>query len=110
MDSRIQQTLRLWFPESFPLDEILVSDKETLNVFAAYTVNLMTEKAENLKDVFRVIQLLYSKGTLFEKNQIENEYLYLLTKSEWPISLKEHLANMPHDLKELYLKVILENE
>jgi len=111
METKIQKTLRQWFPEAFsPQERILgSSDYEVLRQFATYARLLMESKAENKRDPFKIIQLLYTKGTLYEKNAIENEFLTALSYDESTFTIKEHLELMPDQLKTVYLKTILEN-
>ncbi len=56
-----------------------------------------------------LILLLYSKGSLYEKNAIENEFFSVLAFEEKSMTLKEHLDLMPENLKPVYIKTILEN-
>ena len=111
METKIQKALRQWFPEAFSNQDSVIgkSDYEMLRQFAAYARLLMESKAENKRDPFKIIQLLYTKGTLYEKNAIENEFLTALSYDESTHTIKEHLELMPDQLKTVYLKTILEN-
>lgn len=111
METRIQKTLRQWFPEAFTSREMdeEMSDYEILRQFAAYARMLMDVNAENRKEPFKIIYLLYSKGSLFEKNAIENEFLSLLSHDESAHTIKQHLEMMPEQMRPVYLKTILEN-
>jgi hypothetical protein len=111
METRIQKTLCHWFPEAFKKTDksLLSNDYGILRQFAQYTSELIKEKAENQKEPFKIIHLLYSNGTLYEKNAIENEFLYVLTDSESTLTLKEHLELLPEELRAVFIKTILEN-
>lgn len=111
METRIHKTLCHWFPDAFEgIEESPVSsDYCILHQFAEYTRKLMNDKTENQKEPFKVIHLLYSKGTLYEKNAIENEFFNVLASDDVVISLKEQLELMPEPLKEIYIKTILDN-
>lgn len=111
METRIQKTLCQWFPDAFVnvKKSELKTDYETLRYFAKYTNKLINDNCENKSEPFKIITLLYSKGTLFEKNAIENEFLNVIATEVKSITLKEHLVLMPEILRAVYLKTILEN-
>ncbi|MGV8138808.1 MAG: hypothetical protein AB2L20_26725 [Mangrovibacterium sp.] len=111
METRIQKTLKQWFSNAFA-DEMKAnpdSDYEILQQFAGYTLKLIGEKNENSKEPFKIVDILYQKGSLHDKNAIENEFFSILSKAESPGTLKSHLELMPDNLKPVYLKTILEN-
>ena len=74
METRIQKTLRQWFPEAFAEEQRTGphSDYETLQQFARYTIRLIHDK-KNEKEPFEIVNQLYQKGSLHDKNAIENE-------------------------------------
>ena len=111
METRIQKTLSQWFPDAFAnvKKTELKSDYDTLHHFAKYVKKLISDNCENKSEPFKIINLLYSKGTLFEKNAIENEFFSVIAFEENPCTLKEHLDLMPEVLRPIYLKTILEN-
>jgi len=111
MESRIQKALIQWFPDAFndAQKSALKSDYDYLNHFAKYAEGLIRDDSENKKEPLKIINLLYSKGTLFEKNAIENAFFYVLAFDETSQTLKENLNLMPESLREVYLKIILEN-
>jgi len=111
METRIHKTLCHWFPDAFEGKEesVISSDYGILRQFAEYTKKLMSKKSESQKEPFKIIHLLYSKGTLYENNAIENEFFNALASDENVISLKEHLELMPEALKEVYIKTIIDN-
>ncbi len=111
MESRIQKTLYQWFPGAFTdvKKAVLNSDYDTLNHFANYTKSLIKDDSENKSEPFKIINLLYAKGSLFERNAIENEFFYVLAFDENPQNLKENLSLMPESLRTVYIKTILEN-
>lgn len=111
METRIQKTLSQWFPDAF-IDvkkSVTNSDYSILQHFAKYTQKLIIDNSENKKEPFKIILLLYAKGSLYEKNAIENEFFSVLAFDENPITIKEHLDLMPEQIRSVYLKVILEN-
>jgi hypothetical protein len=111
METRIQKTLKQWFPNAFADEANPVSDSdyEMLQQFARYTLQLIQENKENEKEPFKIVNMLYHNGSLHDKNAIENEFFSILTKAESPGTLKSHLGLMPDNLKPVYLKTILEN-
>jgi len=110
METKIQKTLHHWFPEAFKqTDEMIPTDYLVLHRFAEYTRKLLSDNSEGQKEPFRIIFLLYSNGTLFEKNAIENEFLIVLASEENSMTLKQHLELMPEGLKMVYLKTIIGN-
>ena len=111
METRIQKTLKQWFPNAFAGEKKTGSDTdyEVLQQFARYTLKLIQDNNENEKEPFQIVDMLYQKGSLHDKNAIENEFFSILTKAESPGTLKSHLGLMPENLKPVYLKIILEN-
>jgi len=111
METRIQKTLRHWFPEAFEGTEksMMCTDYAILRQFAEYTQKLIKDKSEDQKEPFKIIHLLYSKGSLYEKNAIENEFLSVLASDEISLTLKQHLELMPEGLRAIYMKTIVEN-
>lgn len=111
METRIQKTLSHWFPEAFnEVDKSVInSDYGILHYFAEYTIKLINKNSENQSEPFKIIFLLYSKGSLYEKNAIENEFFNVLAFEENPVTLKKHLDLMPDSLRSVYIKTIVEN-
>jgi HSP90 family molecular chaperone len=111
MESRIQKTLTQWFPDAFTevQKSALKTDYDFLNHFTKYVKGLIKEDCENKAEPFKIINLLYSKGTLFERNAIENAFFFALAFDENPQTLRENLSLMPEHLRAVYIKTILEN-
>jgi len=111
METRIQKTLCHWFPEAFGETEksLISTDYGILLQFAKYAQRLINDKSENQKEPFKIIYLLYSKGSLYEKNAIENEFFNVLASEEHSLTLKAHLELMPEGLRSIYVKTIIEN-
>jgi len=111
METRIQKTLCHWFPEAFGKIEksLISSDYGILRQFAKYTQKLINDNCENQEEPFKIIFLLYSNGSLYEKNAIENEFFNVLASDENTMTLKEHLELMPQGLRSVYIKTIIEN-
>lgn len=112
METKMQRTLKQWFPDAFKDEKHSEnqSDYEALRQFAIYTLHLINEgNIEREKEPFKIINLLYLNGNLFERNAIENEFFTLIARDETPGNLKKHLQLMPENLRPIYLKTILEN-
>jgi hypothetical protein len=110
METKIQKTLHHWFPQAFETESSMTNtDYGTLRQFADYTRRLIHNKSDEQKEPFRIIHLLYSKGSLYERNAIENEFLGILASDENGLTLKQHLELMPEGLREVYVKIIIEN-
>jgi len=111
METRIQKTLCHWFPEAFRETEksLISSDYGILHQFAKFTRRLIDEHTENQKEPFKIIFLLYSNGSKYERNAIENEFFNVLASEEHSLTLKAHLELMPEGLRSVYIKTILEN-
>lgn len=111
MESRIQKTLTQWYPDAFTdvPKASLKTDYDFLSRFAEYVENLIKEDSENKKEPFKIINLLYSKGTLYERNAIENSFFYALAFDENAHTLKDNLDLMPEPLRTIYIKTIIEN-
>lgn len=111
MESRIQKTLTQWFPDAFTDIEksALKTDYDFLEHFSNYVKGLIKDDCENKEEPFKIINLLYSKGLLFERNAIENAFFFVLAFDENPQTIKENLSLMPEPLRAVYIKTILEN-
>jgi hypothetical protein len=111
MESRIKKTLTQWYPNAFTdvQKSSLSTDYDFLIHFAEYVERLIKEDSENKKEPFKIISLLYSKGTLYERNVIENSFFYTLAFDEKSQTLKYNLDLMPEPLRAVYIKTILEN-
>lgn len=111
METRIQKTLKKWFPEAFADGYQITehSDYEVLHQFAGYTMKRIRENNEKEKEPFMIINMIYQHGSLHDKNAIENEFLCAFANEESPGTLKSHMGLMPDNLKPVYLKTILES-
>ncbi|MFA6404054.1 MAG: hypothetical protein WCX31_20870 [Salinivirgaceae bacterium] len=111
MESRIQKTLTQWFPDAFidVQESVLITDYDFLNHFAKYVKDLIKDDCEIKEEPFKIINLLYSKGSLFERNAIENAFFFVLAFDENPLNIKKNLSLMPEPLRAVYIKTILEN-
>lgn len=109
MESKILKTVKEWLPWSLE-NEDHISEYSLLKKLADYCrLKIKEEENEKANEVIKIINLLYSGGTLHDKNAIENEFLEVLALDEAPSSLKAHISLFPENLKEAYLKTILEN-
>ncbi len=111
METKIQRALTQWFPEAFvdARKSVLITDYDFLDHFAKYAKVLIRDDSDKKQEPWKIINLLYSKGTLFERNAIENAFFYVLAFDETPQTLKETLSLMPETLRAVYLRIILEN-
>lgn len=111
MESRIQKTLTQWFPEAFTdvLKASLKTDYDILGHFAKYTEKLIENDTDNKQEPFKIINLLYLKGTLYERNAIENSFFYTLAFDEKANPMKKNLDLMPEPLRSVFIKTIIEN-
>jgi hypothetical protein len=109
MDTKIIKTVKAWLPWSLEGNPS-PSEYSLLRTLAHYCQESINEGLEEkAAEVIKVINLLYSGGSLHEKNAIENEFLEVLAKSESPASLKVHMKFFPEKMRQAYLKTILEN-
>ncbi len=103
------KTVKEWLPWSLE-NEDRISEYSLLKKLADYCRQQINGgEYEKANQVIKIINLLYSGGTLHEKNAIENEFLEVLAIEEAPSTLKTHMKFLPENLKEAYLKTILEN-
>lgn len=119
MNTKIVDTLRLWVPESgnFTTDSRAahssVEAYELLQHLANHCVSLLSqrddEEQERLREIFKVVNMLYKEGNQHTRNAIENEFLTRLAEEESPRSLRHHMDLFPQELRRGYIKTILEN-
>lgn len=88
---------------------VMNTDYDFLKHFSEYVIKIIEADASNKTEPFKIINLLYSKGSLFERNAIENEFFFSLAFNENSLTLKENLSFMPETLRAVYLKTIIEN-
>lgn len=109
METKIVKTVKEWLPWSLEAGQP-PSEYSLLKKLANYCQQKIDEGAEEqAAEVIRVINLLYSSGSLHDRNAIENEFLEILAESEAPATLKQRVSALPEALKQAYLKTILEN-
>lgn len=119
MKTKIINTINEWAPEAIHLiskqdllDENL-ADYQLLNKLAKVCkqkINSGLEhELEELREITKVINILYQGESQYTKNAIENEFLTELSFEESPGSLKKHLDLFPIELRKGYLKTIVEN-
>ncbi|GGG94652.1 hypothetical protein GCM10007415_32190 [Parapedobacter pyrenivorans] len=110
-ETKITRTLREWIPAALtgtdPSDDYKAL-REAADLFLRKVVGDATERADAL-EALKVVNLLYTGGCLHDRNAIENEFLSVLASQESPGSLKAHIALFPKELRQAYLKTILEN-
>lgn len=81
--------------------------REAANLFLTKIRGNAAERADAL-EVLKVVNLLYINGGLHDRNAIENEFLGHLAEEEAPGTLKQHMGLFPKELRDAYLKTILE--
>lgn len=109
MENKIIHTIKEWLPWAIEANSP-VSEYDVLRRLANYCSECIREQEyEKAIEVIKIINLLYSNGSLHERNAIENEFLEVLSMDEAPASLKEHIKVLPEKLKTAYIKTILEN-
>lgn len=113
MENKLQKLLENCFPHALKKTECTKRDftpYQELNQLADYAVDGLTQKKTGeVKEVFEMMDKLYQFGNLYDRNSIENEFLFPITQCEKEGLLKEHLKLMPKSMKAVYLKIILEN-
>lgn len=111
METKIIRTLKEWVPSIFN-DHDEYTDYEALQSLAQYCIEKTHNSVdEQLKviEAIKVVNLLYVNGTLHDRNAIENEFLSLLAAEDAPATLKKHMEMLPTEMKQAYLKTIIEN-
>ncbi|HAF35242.1 MULTISPECIES: DUF7674 family protein [Sphingobacterium] len=119
MNTKIINTIRQWAPETAGLIPDLdnlddkIADYLLLHKLAEVCVQKLKTGQENdidsVREIAKVINLLYKGGNQYTKNAIENEFLTALSLEESPGSLKLHMELLPLELRKEYIKTILEN-
>lgn len=119
MKTKIINTIQQWVPESMRLisnlDEMddVIADYILLHKLAEVCSQKICigsqEELEQVREITKVINLLYQGGNQYTRNAIENEFLTALSFEESPGSLKKHLELFPVELRKGYIKTILEN-
>lgn len=117
MTNKIINTIYQWLPDVVQLiPDFKDFDAEVghyllLNRIATLFTSKQKEshedKCELQRDIIKVINLLYMSGDQYTRNAVENEFFTVLFREQSPGSLKNHLNMFPSDLKEAYLKMIL---
>lgn len=119
MKTKILNSIQQWVPESEKwMPEIQKYDsnmadyiilKKTANLCIMKINSGIIEEIENVREIIKIINLLYQGGNQYTRNAIENEFLTVLSDEEALIILKNHINLFPSELKKGYIKTILEN-
>ncbi len=110
METKVLKTIKEWVPQA--VETSVENDYQALNELAQYFIQSMAkggEGQERASESMQVVNLLYMNGKLHDKNAIENEFLARIAEEESPGSLKKHLQFFPKELRQAYLKTIIEN-
>lgn len=118
MKTKIKHTIQQWVPETIDLVPSLdrlddyIADYLLLHKLAevcSQKINSTNEEdVEFVKEVVKVVNLLYQAGNQYTRNAIENEFLSTLSFEESPGILKKHIELFPPDLRKGYMKTILD--
>ncbi|MDM1296295.1 hypothetical protein HX021_18580 [Sphingobacterium sp. N143] len=119
MKTKMIHTIRQWIPETADLIPDLgnLDDPATAYLLLHRLADTCAEKfklghegeLDRVKEIIKVVNLLYINGNLYTRNAIENEFLATLSVEESPGSLKKHMELFPSELRREYIKTILEN-
>lgn len=119
MKTKIINTINEWAPEAVSLVSNLEStnenlaDYELLQKLAEVCKQKINSGLENdleqVREITKVLNILYQGEKQYTKNAIENEFLTVLSFEESPGSLKKHLDLFPDELRKGYIKTIIEN-
>ncbi|MGM1429925.1 DUF7674 family protein [Sphingobacterium lactis] len=111
MENKILSTVKAWLPHCI-LDGHQDSEYSVLQDVAEYCLTRFegeVEEQQMAKEAMNIIGILYGGGSLHVRNAIENEFLERLACCESPASLRKHLAYFPKEMRQVYMKTILEN-
>ncbi|MEM8522782.1 hypothetical protein [Flavobacterium sp. PL12] len=119
MKTKIYDAIQQWIPDSKTWTDFPSTSDETINQYALlkrvarFCIEKMDsayeDEAESVKEIIRVINMLYESGNHYTRNAIENEFFTELSTQENPVSLKKHLDFLSKDSKQGYLRTLLEN-
>ena len=119
MKTKIYDAIQQWVPNLKTWVDFPSTNDETIDQYALLkrVAKFCVEKidstneteAESVREVIRVINMLYESGNHYTRNAIENEFFSELIAQENPASLKKHLDFLSKESKQGYLKTILEN-
>ncbi|UIR57086.1 hypothetical protein LZQ00_04545 [Sphingobacterium sp. SRCM116780] len=119
MKTKMIRTIQEWIPETAnwfsdeeQLDTSLIHYRMLQELAQLYLLKMHIGNIEgltNAQEIAKVVNLLYQTGNQYTRNAIENEFLTNLLRDERPGSLKKHMDMLPKELREEYLKTILEN-
>lgn len=108
MTTNIIQTLVKWFPDE-------VSEIPSQHPYAEYELlRFFSERIADpdfqvrAMDYLKVINLMYTNGTIHVKNAIENEFLEPLVQNTTAGKFPFKIKNLPAELREGFVKILLE--
>ncbi|MGJ1433703.1 DUF7674 family protein [Sphingobacterium spiritivorum] len=110
METKVIKTIREWLPQV--IHEQISDDYTALQSLAGYFLQHIQGDEEQQAmaiEAAQIVNILYLNGKLHDKNAIENEFLSIIANEETPKSLKKHLTFFPKELRQVYLKTIIEN-
>jgi hypothetical protein len=106
--SKIQTMLRSWFPDVYPVQALgPYGDYAVLNHFAQYCAEHWD--ADICAEIFKIINILYTKGSLHDKNAIENEFLCMLSEYATFLNVKTLCRKFPETIRPVFIRSLIEN-
>ncbi len=109
MKSKIVKTVSEWLPQYMPKAE-MNSEYQVMNSLAnGFLKGQSSQDTEVTESIAKIVNMIYEHGSLHDRNTIENEFLEVISNSDDQHTLKSHLIIFPKNLKEAYLKTIIEN-
>lgn len=118
MKTKIKHTIQQWVPETIELvpsmDKLddYIADYLLLHKLAevcSQKINSTNEEElDFVKEIVKVVNLLYQSGNQYTRNAIENQFLSTLSFEESTGNLKKHIELFPPDLRKAYMKTILD--
>lgn len=117
MVTKIAKTIKEWVPEvaDFVLDRHKLNEHisdyillQELATICACKINSGSEKdLERVQEIAKIVNVLYHGENQYVRNAIENEFLTNLSSGVCTESIKKYLGLFPIQLKEGYIKTIL---
>lgn len=118
METKISETIEHWIPEvadrvhATKVEEGFLLNYILLHELAEICRDHMRKHSEGdlerVRDIARVVNLLYQEGDRYICNAIENEFLMPFALEESPGSLAMHMELFPICLRTGYLNTIVE--
>ena len=111
METKIKKTISEWLPEATKgLKGEPTSDYQIMRSTSDYCLALLHSADDNEKamEVFKIVNILYQEEHAYTRHCIENEFICTLIENSPALPLKQYLSNMPHPLREAFIKTLIE--